>query len=212
MTTSPKPIAEVGAFWNQRYAEPGFAYGTCANDFLRAQVNSLPPRCRVVCLAEGEGRNAVFLAAQGHDVLALDVSEVGLAKARELASQRGVTIRTEVCDLSLWIPEADSIDAIVSIWAHLPSPARAALHARCVAALAPGGVLLLEAYTPSQLEKNTGGPRDASLMMTAELLRLECEGLDFEILREVERMIDEGPYHRGESSVVQVLAKKLVIA
>jgi SAM-dependent methyltransferase len=203
----PTPTSP-GSFWNQRYSEPGFAYGTAPNDFVCETVQHFPSGGRVACLAEGEGRNAVFIAEQGHDVLALDISDVGLAKARLLAAQRGVPLETEVCDLSQWTPSPDSYDAIVSIWAHLPAHIRASLHQRCVRALRPGGIFVLEAYTPAQIALNTGGPRDVSLLMTSEVLAEELAGLEFVVLREIVRTIDEGPYHRGDSAVVQVLATK----
>ncbi|WP_019612182.1 cyclopropane-fatty-acyl-phospholipid synthase family protein [Thioalkalivibrio sp. AKL7] len=193
--------------WDERYAEDDYVYGTEPNDFLRAAVANVP-RGRALCLAEGEGRNAVFLAQQGFDVLAVDSSAVGLQKAQRLAEDRGVQIETLVADLADYAIEPDSWDLIVSIFCHLPPDVRRRLHAEVVAGLRPGGVFILEAYTPAQLEWGTGGPPTAELMMTREVLTEELEGLEFEEAVERERDVIEGRFHTGRGAVVQVLAHK----
>ena len=193
--------------WDERYAEDDYVYGTEPNDFLRAAVANVP-RGRALCLAEGEGRNAVFLAQQGFDVLAVDSSAVGLQKAQRLAEDRGVQIETLVADLADYAIDPDSWDLIVSIFCHLPPDVRRRLHAEVVAGLRPGGVFILEAYTPAQLEWGTGGPPTAELMMTREALTEELEGLEFEEAVERERDVIEGRFHTGRGAVVQVLAHK----
>jgi SAM-dependent methyltransferase len=192
--------------WDDRYSAPSFFYGTEPNDFLREQQARLAAGGRLLCLAEGEGRNAVWLAQQGFDVTAVDGSAVGLAKARALAADRGVHISTVTADLAAWRIDADAWDGIVSIWCHLPSALRRDVHRQVVNALRPGGVLVLEAYTPSQLALRTGGPPDPDMMPTLALLRDELTGLDFELARECERMIHEGTGHNGRSAVVQLVA------
>lgn len=194
--------------WDQRYAEPGFAYGTEPNDFLREQASVLAPGSEVLCLAEGEGRNAVFLASLGHRVHAVDLSGVGLAKAEKLAVERGTSITTEVVDLAHYDPGDAKWDAVISIWAHVPPPVRAPLHERVRRALRPGGLLLLEAYTPAQLGFKTGGPPVAEMMMTLATLRAELTSLEELVAREVERDVDEGVYHRGRSATVQYVARR----
>lgn len=193
--------------WNERYSENDFAYGTEPNDFLNEVADRIPTG-PVLCLAEGQGRNAVFLAGRGHDVLAVDQSAVGLERARGLAAERGVTIETRVADLGAFAFEPDRYAGIVAIWAHLPPGLRKAVHRKCVASLMRGGVMVLEAYTPSQVGRGTGGPPDPALCMTAADLRTELAGLEFEILAERERDVDEGTYHNGRSAVVQMLARK----
>ena len=193
--------------WDERYAEDDYVYGTEPNDFLRAAVANVP-RGRALCLAEGEGRNAVFLAQQGFDVLAVDSSAVGLQKAQRLAEDREVQIETLVADLADYAIEPDSWDLIVSIFCHLPPDVRRRLHAEVVAGLRPGGVFILEAYTPAQLEWGTGGPPTAELMMKREALTEELEGLEFEEAVERERDVIEGRFHTGRGAVVQVLAHK----
>jgi hypothetical protein len=193
--------------WDERYGEEGFAYGTEPNDFLVEVVDQIPAG-PVLCLAEGEGRNAVFLAGRGHSVLAIDQSAVGLDKARVLAARRHVPIETQVTDLAAFEFEARHFAGIVSIWAHLPPELRRKVHEQCVEALIPGGVMVLEAYTPAQVGRGTGGPPNPALCMTAEGLRAELTGLYFEILVERERQVSEGKYHNGVSAVVQMVARK----
>jgi SAM-dependent methyltransferase len=194
--------------WDERYAEPGWAYGTDPNDFLREAEPSLPPASRVLCLAEGEGRNAVFLAGRGHVVTAVDQSAVGLRKAEGLARDHHVPLNTVVADLATWDLGQGAWDAIVSVWCHVPPAARARLHAAVVRALAPGGVFVLEAYTPDNVGRGTGGPQDASLCMTPEGLRAELAGLTFQRCEARVRDVREGKYHLGPSAVVQVIARK----
>ena len=191
--------------WNERYSEAFASYGTEPNDFLK-QVADRIPRGPVLCLAEGEGRNAVFLAQRGHDVTAVDLSEVGLANASRLAAERGVSIRTVVADLDGYDLGESSWAAIVSIWAHVPAPLRRRLHAACSRALLPGGAFVLEAYTPKQLARpGKGGPASADLLMNPEALRDELRGLRLERCEEVDRDVSEGLYHQGPSTTVQVL-------
>jgi len=194
--------------WDDRYRTPGFAYGTAPNDFLVEVEPMVPRQARILSLAEGEGRNAVWLAQQGHDLLAVDGSSVGLEKARGLASERGVSIQTVVADLKDFAIELAAFDAIVSIWAHVPPSLRVSLHARCVAGLKPGGLFVLEAYAPSQATRLSGGPKDPSLCMTTATLTAELVGLTFERCIERTRMIFEGDFHEGESDVVQCVARR----
>ncbi len=193
--------------WNERYAAPGFVYGAEPNDFLRSVADRIPPG-PVLCLAEGQGRNAVYLASLGHDVLAVDQSPVGLSRAQELAAARGVTIATEAADLADYRIAPGKWSGIVAIFMHLPPALRARVLAASVQGLAPGGAFIMEAYRPKQLEFRTGGPGEASLLPSLDDLRRELAGLRIEHGAEIEREIHEGDYHNGHSAVVQVLAFK----
>jgi len=195
------------AMWNQRYAEPGYAYGTEPNDFLRSVVDRIPAG-PVLCIAEGQGRNAVFLAERGHLVTAVDIADQGMAKAAALAAERGVEVHTIVADLAHFEIVADHWAAIVSIFAHVPQAIRVDLHRRMVAGLRPGGVIVLEAYTPDQIGRGTGGPQTEDLLMTLAGLREELAGLEFELGCECVREVVEGRYHTGEAAVVQVVARR----
>src|SRR6185503_242011 len=155
--------------WNERYAGDEFAYGTKPNSFLVQNASLLTSP--VLSLAEGEGRNAVFLASLGLDVLGVDSSDVGLAKAQKLAASRGLAIRTEVADLALYEPPENHYGSVISISAHLPSRVRSRLYSQVERCLKPGGIILLEAYTQAQISRNTGGPKDPDLLM--DLAELE---------------------------------------
>lgn len=194
-------------FWNERYSTSGFVFGTEPNEFLRSVAGQIPTG-PVLCLAEGEGRNAVFLATRGHAVTATDLSPTGLAKAHTLATGRGVTLTTEAADLSAYPIAPAAWSGIVAIFMHLPPALRRDVLARAAAGLRPGGVFILECYTPAQLAFGTGGPKDPALLPTLALLRAELPGLDFEIGRELERDVLEGGGHTGRSAVVQVLARR----
>ena len=155
--------------WNERYGSDEYIYGTQPNIFLAENAKLLTGP--VLSLAEGEGRNAVFLASLGLEVLGVDGSEVGLAKARALAESRGADIKTEVADLATYEPPANCFGSVISIFAHLPSEIRRRLYCLVELSLKPGGIFLLEAYHKSQLSQNTGGPKDSDLLMA----RLDLE-------------------------------------
>jgi SAM-dependent methyltransferase len=194
-------------FWDERYgaAADSYVFGTEPNDFLAAHAHLIPPG-PVLCLAEGEGRNAVFLAQRGHAVTALDQSAVGLTKARQLAAERGVTIETAVIDLAAYTISPGAWAGIVAIFAHLPVPLRRQVMSQVVAGLRPGGVYLTEVYSPAQLAFGTGGPKDLALLVPLADLRAELAGLHFLTAREIERDVIEGSGHTGRASVVQVAA------
>jgi SAM-dependent methyltransferase len=194
-------------FWNEKFATIDYAYGTEPNDFLVSAVTNLK-RGETLSLAEGEGRNAVWLAQQGFTVSAIEQSEKGVAKTLRLALQRGVIVMAERGELETFHIQPNSWDLVVSIYAHTPQELRRKLHRQVVAGLKPGGVFVLEAYTPAQIANNTGGPKDASLMPTAELLRSELAGLVFDRIEEVEREVVEGSLHTGTAHVVQVVAHR----
>jgi SAM-dependent methyltransferase len=193
--------------WDERYSEAGLAYGNEPNDFLASVADRLPPG-PVLTLGEGEGRNALFLAAIGHEVVAVDQSEVGLAKARRRAEAKGVSIQTQQADLGSFPIQPGAWAGIVSIFCHLPPSIRIPLHAAVVRGLRPGGVFVLEAYTPRQCGRGTGGPSDPELLVSLDDLTSELVGLEFLHAQELEREVREGTYHTGLASVVQLLARR----
>lgn len=194
------------SIWNDRYREEGFAYGTQPNDFLKQHANRLVGP--VLSLAEGEGRNAVYLASLALDVTGVDGSDVGLKKARELAAVRNVSITTVCSDMAGYDPGPKRFNAVVSISAHMPPATRKQIHASLAMWMNPGGIFLLEAYTPAQSTRSTGGPRDPAWCMSADMLREELQGFRIEFLQEIEREVIEGKYHTGMASVVQLIAIK----
>ena len=194
--------------WDERYGNQGYFYGSEPNDFLKEHADAIPTGGEVLCIAEGEGRNAVYLAGLGYQVSAVDGSAVGLAKLAAFAKERKVTVQAVCADLADYDIGTAKWDAIISIWCHLPKPLRASVHHRVAEGLRPGGCFLLEAYTPKQLGYKTGGPPDASLLMTLSALQQELPGLVIEHGVEVDRNVQEGQGHRGQSAVVQIIARK----
>ncbi len=194
-------------FWDEKFSADHYIYGTDPNDFLAAQAGAIP-KGKVLCIGDGEGRNGVFLATQGYQVTSVDSSKVGLAKARDLAAEKGVTLKTVVADLNDFDIGENQWDGVVSIYCHLPAPLRQKVHGNVVRGLKPGGVMLLEAYTPKQLEYNMGGPPVVELMYTADILRRDLQGLQFEHLQELDREVIEGTHHYGMGAVVQLIGVK----
>ena len=174
-------------------------------------LERLPKAGHALDIGAGEGRNALFLASLGLDVLAIDQSEVGMQKALRRAQQRGVKLRAKAVDLQDFDAASSSLDIVSSIFVHLPATLRAAVHKRIGAWLKPGGVFVLEAYAPDQIARGTGGPKDAALLASLETILRELaagEGLEIEHQAALVRNVTEGQFHSGEASVVQVLARK----
>ena len=208
MSDPTRPTSPDKDFWEHRYAEPTYAYGTAPNDFLVEVADRIPPG-PVLCIAEGEGRNAVWLAERGHAVTAVDASAAGLAKAVALATSRGARIGTIAADLAAFTIEPGAWSGIVAIFAHLPPLLRRSVHRAAACGLTSGGVFILEAFTPRQLALGTGGPQKKELLYTLDELRVDLAGLEVDVGREVERDVVEGRYHTGRAAVVQVLARRV---
>lgn len=199
-------------FWDERYGGDDLAYGEAPNEFLAAMSDRLPLKGRALDIGAGEGRNALFLASPPRelDVLAVDQSAVGMQKAERLARQRGLRLRTQAADLQHFDAAPASFDVVSSIFVHLPPALRARVHKRVGVWLKAGGVFILEAYAPDQLERATGGPKDASMLPSLETLLAELDGtgLEFEHRAALVREVHEGRFHTGEASVVQLVARK----
>jgi SAM-dependent methyltransferase len=195
--------------WDQKYNVDHYIYGKEPNDFLVQQLHHIPKKGNVLCLAEGEGRNAVYLAKQGFSVTAVDSSEVGIEKAKKLASQNGVEINFILADLKDFDMGLNKFDAIISIFCHVDVPLRINLHKSVVQSLKLNGVFILEAYSVDQLNYKTGGPKVQEELMSIGALNNELRGLKFFHLLEKTREVHEGPNHFGLAAVVQVVASKL---
>mgnify|MGYP000974733535 CR=1 FL=1 len=210
--TATGPTTGLSSQWvelTNRFADPfTVTVTTDPNDFLRSQVHHLPPGGEVLCVAEGEGRNSVFLARQGFRVTSFDLTEAGAAKTRRLAAEHGVEVDAHVADAAHFPIGEQRWDAVVSIFAHMPPPVRADLHRRVAVGLRPGGVLVLEAYTPDQIGRGTGGPPTAEMTMSLDVLRAELPGLHELHAAELVRPVVEGPGHTGDGAVVQFVARK----
>ncbi len=194
--------------WDERYDTEEYVYGTEPNDFLVSVADRIPRGGRVLSLGEGEGRNGVYLAKLGYSVTAVDQSPVGLKKAGKMARENGVTIETIVSDLVDYRIEPGTWDGIVSFFCHMNRDIRRLIFGQAVTGLKPGGVFILEAFTPAQLKYDTGGPKNRELMMAASDLKDELAGLEFIMAEELEREVREGVHHQGTAAVVQILGIK----
>lgn len=195
-------------FWNDRYASHDSVYSEAPNDFVAESAGRMPVSGLAIDLGAGEGRNALFLASRGLDTLAVDQSEVGLAKASSLAAARGLALRTMVADLDRFDTDPGTVAVVTSVFVHLPAEIRAPLHARVREWLAPGGVFVLEAFAPEQAARTTGGPSDPARFAPLDTLIGELEGLRIDHGATLTRRLREGPFHDAESPVVQMLATR----
>jgi cyclopropane fatty-acyl-phospholipid synthase-like methyltransferase len=195
-------------FWNERYSRDDLAYGAAPNVFLASMAARLPASGDALDIGAGEGRNALFMASRGLNVLAVDQSEVGLQKARRLAEERGLALRAQVVDLQGFDEAPNSFDVVSSIFCHLPAMLRVLVHRRVAEWLKPGGMFVFEAYAPDQIERDTGGPKDPALLAPLEVILSELAGLEIEHQATLVRDVSEGQFHTGDASVVQVVARK----
>lgn len=193
--------------WDERYHRDEYVYGTVPNEFVAQEFQHIPMG-NVLCLGEGEGRNAVFLAEHGYNVTAVDSSRIGLEKAQKLAAERGVSITTICADLADYKIEPAAWHGIVATFCHLSKPLRQKVHAACVDGLVPKGAVILEAFTPEQLNYKTGGPSTVELLMTVKDLKKEFSGLEFDIAQEIVIDRTAGLFHTGLAAVVQILGLK----
>jgi SAM-dependent methyltransferase len=199
--------------WSTRYRNAGedYVFGTTPNRFLAAQAALLAAGSNALSVADGEGRNAVWLAEQGLQVAATEISPVALEKARKLAAGRHVAVDFVLADAVDWdYPEA-AFDFVVGIFIQFADPVqRERIFAGMARALRPGGHLILQGYTPKQLEYRTGGPSALENLYTADMLREAFAGLELVHLQEYEDVLDEGVGHKGHSALVGLVARKPV--
>jgi SAM-dependent methyltransferase len=193
--------------WDERFNTDEYIYGTDPNDFWVAVASSIP-QGKVLCLADGEGRNGVYLASLGYQVTSVDQSAVGLAKAQKLAQKRGVALTTIQANLADFAIHPQAWDGIVSIFCHLPSQLRTMVYPKVVQGLKPNGVFILEGFSPEQLQYNTGGPKDLDLLPDLARLQQELGPLAWEIRHALERELGEGRYHNGKAAVIQLFGRK----
>jgi SAM-dependent methyltransferase len=197
----------MNLFWDMRFREAGFAYGETPNGFFKETLDGLLPGA-LLLPGEGEGRNALYAAKAGWTVTALDQSEAGRYKALSLAARHETVFDYVTADLTqAELPQA-RFDAAALIFIHLPPDVRAAFHRRVAQSLKPGGVLMAELFARGQLERDSGGPRDASLLVTPEMLKQDFSDLDLQTCAEQDVMLSEGRYHKGLARVVRVIARR----
>ena len=195
--------------WQARFSEPGYAFGKEPNYFIKSRAQLLPRSGQALAIADGEGRNGIWLAEQGLKVLSIDFSPLAQAKARALAAERGVNVNFELADVHTWrYPEA-VFDVLVEIFTQFSSPHERSLKwAGMRRTLKPGGLLIIQGYTPKQLKYSTGGPKHAENLYTRAMLQQAFSDYrDLTIVNE-EREMHEGASHRGMSAVISLTARK----
>jgi 2-polyprenyl-3-methyl-5-hydroxy-6-metoxy-1,4-benzoquinol methylase len=206
--TAPPAFEDPAGTWNRRFSEPGYLFGTDPNAWLHDHASLWQAGQRVLCVADGEGRNSVWLAQQGLTVDAFDISEVGVRKARDFARITGVKVNFAVADVAALQWPQGLYDGVVAIFIQFADPGlRARIFEGMVRCLKPGGILVLQGYTPKQLDFRTGGPPFASHMYTERLLREDFAPLEILDLREYETELAEGTGHRGHSAVIGLVAR-----
>ena len=204
-----KGFANPRETWDKRFSTPDYIFGTAPNAWLAAHAGLLQPGMRVLAVADGEGRNSVWMAQRGLHVDAFDISPVGVEKAKKLAADAGVQVNFQVCGVEDFAWKVGEYDAVVAIFIQFADPdTRAALFTRMQSALKPDGLILLQGYTPKQLDYKTGGPPNPDHLYTEELLRASFGDMDIAELRLYEDVLDEGSQHSGPSALAGLVARK----
>lgn len=209
MSGASTAFADAAQTWNKRFGTADFIFGTEPNVWLREHAGVWHKGQRVLCVADGEGRNSVWLAGQGLRVDAYDIAELGVAKARQLAAEQGVSVNYTVADCDSFAHGDGVYDGVAAIFVQFADPAmRARLFDNIRRSLKPGGALILQGYTPKQLDYKTGGPPFASHMYTEPMLREAFAGFEVLDLRDYEVELTEGSQHKGMSAVIGLVARK----
>jgi len=196
-------------FWDTRYAEEGFAYGTDVNRYLASCSELFAAGQKVLVIGDGEGRNGVWLAEQGCEVVSVDSSKVGVEKAINLAQEKSVPINAICADLNEWDWPQSEFDFVVIIYVHFPPAVREHLHNKVISCLKPNGQLIMESFTPEQLNYSSGGPPVLEMLYTAEMMKSDFKLLEIQKLEECIAELNEGKYHCGEGAVIRLQAKKV---
>ena len=195
-------------FWNERYSEASYVYGETPNVFFAEQLDKLPIG-NLILPCEGEGRNAVYAATKGWQVQAFDSSDAGKAKALQLASKHQVAINYAIEDATQIDYAGNSVDAVAFVFAHFPPAIRKQIHHKAITWLKPGGKIIMEAFNPQQLQYSSGGPKNADMLYTVEMLEEDFREMQIDYLQTSELILNEGNYHQGYAALIQMVAAKL---
>ncbi|WP_163714361.1 class I SAM-dependent methyltransferase [Mangrovibacterium lignilyticum] len=194
-------------FWDERFAAEEYVYGTEPNEFVKQELQTLKPG-KILFPGEGEGRNAVYAAQLGWDVTAFDSSSEGKAKAERLAKSKNVAIDYQLAAYHEANFAAESFDALVLIYTHVPAAMRREYHQKFLSFLKPGGYLLAEAFSKEQINNNTGGPRDINMLWSEEELEGDFATLSNLKVELLETELQEGEFHMGKAAVIRAVGKK----
>lgn len=194
-------------FWNERYAQDTFVYGTEPNEFLRDNLKKMEA-AKIILPCDGEGRNAVFAALLGWQVNAFDFSSSAKAKANKLAKEMNVSPHYETADIHEKEYPENSANVVALIYAHFPEELRKLAHQKAIKWLKPGGKIILEAFNPDQINNNSGGPKNVEMLYTKEILKEDFKDLNIELLEITETHLTEGKYHEGKADIIRLIATK----
>jgi SAM-dependent methyltransferase len=205
-------VNDQAAFWDERYKGEGFAFGTAPNAFLVSQAHYLKPGQRALAPGDGEGRNGVWLAERGLIVDTVDVSPLGVAKAKRLAQMSCVSVNAIEADLLAWDWPREAYDIVAALYIHFFDTDRPRMHHAMLDALKPGGVLILEAFRPEQIEfqktHRSGGPKTVDMLYSKDKLLQDFADADVLLLEEATVELDEGPRHKGQAAVIRTVVRK----
>lgn len=206
---SDNAASDAAAFWNSRFQQSDYLFGTEPNAYLRRHAGRWESGQRILCVADGEGRNSVWLARQGLIVDAFDISDVGVDKAKKLADAAGASVAYSVSSCDDWNWLVAAYDGVAAIFVQFADPAmRERLFGHIVQSLKPGGILVLQGYTPKQLAYKTGGPSQVAHLYTEPLLRHAFDPMEILELQEYEQQLNEGTQHSGKSALIGLVARK----
>jgi len=192
-------------FWNSKFSRDGFLYGLKPNAFISSKIKSFPKNAKILCLGEGEGRNAIFLAKKGFEVTAIDASDIGLEKLKQRAKEEDLEIKTILMDLNDWEAN-EKYDVIVASYLHMHKEERDSLFEKIEDSLCDDGIFVAEFFSKNQLKYNSGGPKDEDLLYTTK--DFKAFALYENEVKEIVTILDEGKGHQGEASVIRVEVKK----
>ncbi|GIV43800.1 MAG: methyltransferase [Bacteroidia bacterium] len=195
-------------FWNIRYNETEYIYGTKPNEFFASSLAQLAPG-KIILPCEGEGRNAVYAASLGWDVYAFDFSESAKNKAMNLAQNKKVQFEYQVMDIAAAQYPENSVDVVALIYTHFPIEIRERMHQKICTWLKPGGKIILEAFNPAQLANSSGGPKDPSMLYSKSMLMNDFKNCNIHLLEECTIHLNEGKYHSGKADVIRLIAEKI---
>lgn len=202
------PANTLKEFWDTRYRNDGYRFGTLPNDYLKEQLAKISHQGRALCLADGEGRNGVWLAQLGFEVTSVDISSEGINKAKKLAAENQVNMHFDVADIKYYPFDLQRFDLIVSIFFHTPALLRREIHNKVATALNVGGTFIMEAYSPEQVHQNTGGPKELDLLVKLEDVLQDFPTLTIQHQYTGPRSVVEGDAHKGDAFVTQITAVK----
>ncbi len=193
--------------WNERYNSKNYVYGKNPNIFFAEQLTKLDPGT-LILPCEGEGRNAVYAATKGWNVIAFDQSEAGKKKALELAHQNNTSIDYSIADAIDFDVREETMNAVAFIYAHFPTAIRKTIHQKAITWLKTGGLIILEAFTPDQLKNSSGGPKEISMLYTEEMLQEDFRSMKIEFLQTLQIELKEGSLHEGVAEVIRFIGRK----